>query len=120
MKNLGVIASFLLIIVSCDSTSKTNLDGFLIGGEWCGESELAGGEICLQFLDSKAYLTDKGVRYYNPLDYEISTIDEVQQTITWEFVGEGTLNVFKIISQDTIEFQQKGAKKPSLFVRTRN
>ena len=120
MKKLGVIAFILLFIVSCDSTSKTDLDGFLVGGEWCGESELAGGEICLQFLESKAYLTDKGVRYYNPLDYEISNIDELQRTTTWEFVGEGTLNVFKIISQDTIEFQQKGAKKPSLFVRKRD
>ncbi len=38
-------------------------------------------------------------------------------TIDWEFSGEGTLNVFKIISQDTLEFKQLGAQNSATFIR---
>ena len=68
-------------------------------------------------MESKAYLTVKREKFYNPLDYTILKIDEEAQTIDWEFSGEGTLNVFKIISQDTLEFKQLGAQNSATFIR---
>jgi hypothetical protein len=65
----------------------------------------------------KAYLTTKDAPFIPALDYLVLKRDGEAQTITWEFVGEGTLNVFKIISQDSVEFTQKGAKNPSIFKR---
>ncbi|MDA9811952.1 hypothetical protein N9C07_07040 [Flavobacteriaceae bacterium] len=117
MKN-GLLFLSIILILGCNSLTKSKIDAnFLIGGEWCGESELAGGQICLEFMESKAYLTVKREKFYNPLDYTILKIDEEAQTIDWEFSGEGTLNVFKIISQDTIEFKQLGAQNSATFIR---
>jgi|TARA_B110000285_G_C15141887_1_gene631366 hypothetical protein len=117
MKNFIYIFSATLLLC-CNSNAENKIDlNFLIGGQWCGESELAGGEICIEFLNTKAYLKVKGQRFYNPLDYIIIKRDGWKKTISWEFVGEGTINVFKIISQDTVEFKQQGAESAAKFIR---
>lgn len=110
----------VLLFLSCNSGDKIKLEpNFLIGGEWCGISELAGGQICLEFLDQKAYLRVKNEKFYNPLDYIIHEIDQKAQTISWEFSGEGTINVFHIKSQDTLEFKQEGAENSYVFTRSK-
>ena len=74
MKN-GLLFLSIILILGCNSLTKSKIDAnFLIGGEWCGESELAGGQICLEFMESKAYLTVKREKFYNPLDYTIMAI----------------------------------------------
>tara|TARA_B100000767_G_scaffold193716_1_gene180840 strand:+ start:770 stop:1132 length:363 start_codon:yes stop_codon:yes gene_type:complete len=120
MKNiLFVLLIFLLF--SCDVNRESEIDpDFLIGGKWCGETEVSGGEICIEFLNTKAYLTTKNAPFNNALDYLVLKRDGEARTITWEFVGEGTLNVFKIISKDSIEFKQKGSKNSAIFKRLKN
>ena len=110
-----IIALTFLTTVSC--SSKINLKNYLQGGMWCGYSELSEGELCIEFMGKDAYLKVKNEFFFNPLPYVIRKIDEEKQIITWEFVGEGTLNEFFIISQDTINFKQKGATKFAKFVR---
>ena len=117
MKNI-LLALLIFLLLSCNANRQSEIDpNFLIGGRWCGETEVSGGEICIEFLNTKAYLTTKNAPFNNALDYLVLKRDLEAQTITWEFVGEGTLNVFKIISQDSVEFKQKGAKNPAIFKR---
>jgi hypothetical protein len=54
------------------------------------------------------------------LPYVIHKVDEGKKSITWEFVGEGTLNEFFVISQDTVNFKQKGANSFAKFVRKKH
>ncbi len=120
MKNI-LLALLIFLSLSCNTNKESGIDpDFLIGGKWCGETEVSGGEICIEFLNTKAYLTTKDKPFSNALDYLVLKRDGEAQTITWEFVGEGTLNVFKIISQDSIEFKQKGAKNSAIFKRLKN
>ena len=118
MKYTFVTTLLFLTVVSCNS--KIVSENFLQGGVWCGYSKLSGGELCLQFLETEAYLTVKNERFFNPIPYVVTKIDEENQSISWEFVGEGTSNVFYIISQDTIRFKQKGAQDFSKFIRKDN
>ena len=62
-------------------------------------------------------MTTKDKSFGNALDYLVLKRDGEAQTITLEFVGEGTINIFKIISRDSIEFKQKGAKNSAIFKR---
>ena len=73
----------------------------------------------MEFLDQKAYLKVKNEKFYNPLDYIIHEIDQKAQTISWEFSGEGTINVFHIKSQDSLEFKQEGAENSYVFSRSK-
>ena len=120
MKNI-LVAFLFFVLLSCNANGESEIDpNFLIGGKWCGETEVSGGEICIEFLNEKAYLTTKDAPFNNALDYLVLKRDAKAQTISWEFAGEGTLNVFKIISQDSIEFKQKGAKNSAIFSRYKN
>ena len=120
MKNIS-LSLLIFLLLSCNFNTESEIDpDFLIGGRWCGETEVSGGEICIEFMNTKAYLTTKNAPFNNALDYLVLKRDVEAQTITWEFLGEGTLNVFKIISQDSIEFKQKGAKNSAIFKRLKN
>ena len=117
MKNIS-LSLLIFLLLSCNANSESEIDpNFLIGGKWCGETEVSGGEIYIEFLNMKAYLTTKDIPFIPALEYLVLKRDGETQKITWEFVGEGTLNVFKIISQDSVEFKQKGAKNPAIFKR---
>ena len=117
MKNIS-LSLLIFLLLSCNFNTESEIDpDFLIGGKWCGETEVSGGEICIEFLNMKAYLTTKDTPFIPALEYLVLKRDGETQKITWEFVGEGTLNVFKIISQDSVEFKQKGAKNPAIFKR---
>ena len=120
MKNI-LLVLLIFLLLNCNTNRESEIDpDFLIGGRWCGETEVSGGEICIEFMNTKAYLTTKNAPFNNALDYLVLKRDVEAQTITWEFLGEGTLNVFKIISQDSIEFKQKGAKNSAIFKRLKN
>ena len=71
-------------------------------------------------MEKDAYLKVKRERFINPLPYVIHKVDEGKKSITWEFVGEGTLNEFFVISQDTVNFKQKGANSFAKFVRKKH
>lgn len=118
MKLKLIIGLTCLALVSC--SPKIDLKNYLQGGVWCGHSELSGGELCIEFMESNAYLKVKNELFFNPLPYVITKIDKEKQSITWEFVGEGTLNEFFIISQDTVNFKQRGAKDFAKFIRKDN
>ncbi len=118
MKYTLAIALLFLTFYSCNT--KIDLNNYLQGGVWCGYSELSGGELCIEFLKTEAYLKVKRERFFNPIPYVVHDIDEENLSITWEFVGEGTLNKFFIISQDTLNFKQKGAKDFAKFVRKKH
>ena len=118
MRFKTIIGLFFLASVSC--SPKIDLKNYLQGGVWCGYSELSGGELCIEFLEANAYLKVKNELFFNPLPYVITKIDKKRQIITWEFVGEGTLNELFIISQDTVNFKQKGAKDFAKFTRRNN
>ena len=98
MKNI-LLVLLIFLLLNCNTNRESEIDpDFLIGGRWCGETEVSGGEICIEFLNTKAYLTTKNAPFNNALDYLVLKREVEAQTITWEFVGEGTLNVFKITS----------------------
>jgi hypothetical protein len=98
MKNI-LLALLIFLLLSCNTKRESEIDlDFLIGGRWFGETEVSGGEICIEFLNTKAYLTTKNAPFNNALDYLVLKREVEAQTITWEFIGEGTLNVFKITS----------------------
>ena len=118
MKNFIAIIFLFITVISCNP--KIDLNNYLKGGVWCGYSELSGGELCLEFLETEAYLKVKRERFFNPIPYVVSKIDEESQSITWEFVGEGTLNKFFVISQDSVKFKQKGAKDFAWFIRKKS
>ena len=52
--------------------------------------------------------------------YIVHKVDEAKKSITWEFIGEGTLNEFFVVSQDTVNFKQKGAKSFAKFIRKKH
>ena len=114
------LTTILLFFALISCSPKIDLNNYLQGGVWCGYSELSKGELCVEFLEKEAYLKVKRERFFNPLPYEVRKIDEENQSITWEFVGEGTLNEFFIISRDTVNFKQKGAKDFAKFIRKKH
>ena len=118
MKYSLTITLLFSVLMSC--SPKIDLNNYLQGGVWWGYSELSGGELCIEFLENEAYLKVKRERFFNPLPYEVLEINEKSQSITWEFVGEGTLNEFFIISRDTVNFKQKGAKEFAKFIRKKH
>ena len=118
MKYSLTITLLFFVLISC--RPKIDLNNFLQGGVWCGYSELTGGELCIEFLENEAYLKVKKELFFNSLPYEVRKINEESQSITWEFLGEGTLNEFFIISRDTVNFKQTGAKEFAKFIRKKN
>ena len=53
MKN-GLLFLSIILILGCNSLTKSKIDAnFLIGGEWCGESELAGGRFVWNLWNQK-------------------------------------------------------------------
>lgn len=114
------LTTILLFFALISCSPKIDLNNYLQGGVWCGYSELSKGELCVEFLEKEAYLKVKRERFFNPLPYKVRKIDEENQSITWEFVGEGTLNEFFIISRDTVNFKQKGAKDFAKFIRKKH
>ena len=118
MKHSLTISLLFFVLTSC--SPKIDLNSYLQGGVWCGYSELSGGELCIEFLENEAYLKVKKELFFNSLPYKVREINEESQSITWEFVGEGTLNEFFIISRDTVNFKQKGAKECAKFIRKKH
>jgi hypothetical protein len=114
------LAISVFLITFCSCNPKIDLNNYLQGGVWCGYSELSEGEICIEFLEKDAYLKVKRERFINSIPYVVHKIDEGKKSITWEFVGEGTLNEFFVVSQDTVNFKQKGAKSFAKFIRKKH
>ena len=85
IKNI-LLALLIFLSLSCNTNKESEIDpDFLIGGKWCGETEVSGGEICIKFLNTKAYIITKDKPFSNSLDYLVLKRDGEAQTITWEF-----------------------------------
>ena len=68
-KNI-LLALLIFLLFSCNVNRESEIDpDFLIGGKWFGENEVSGGEICVEFLNTKVYLTTKNATFNNALDY---------------------------------------------------
>ena len=109
----------LFLFASCQPQPKIDLNSFLIGGSWCGKSQMAGTDVCLQFFEDKVLVKIEGQE--GPGDYfqyAVLEINQDEQKILWEMKGEGLVNIFKVIDQNTVALTLEDIRmEPSRFVR---
>ncbi|MDG1652597.1 MAG: hypothetical protein P8H87_03955 [Flavobacteriaceae bacterium] len=109
----------LFLFASCQPQPKIDLNSFLIGGSWCGKSQMAGTDVCLQFFEDKVLVKIEGQEGAGDyFQYAVLEINEDEQKILWEMKGEGLVNIFKVIDQNTVALTLEDIRmEPSRFVR---
>ena len=71
MKDIS-LSLLIFLSLSFNANTESEIDpNFLIGGKWCGETEVSGGQICIEFLNMKAYLTTKDTPFIPALEYPV-------------------------------------------------
>jgi hypothetical protein len=117
---LFVFLLSLFLLFSCQESPKIDLNDFLIGGSWCGKSQMAGANVCLEFMEDKVLVkVEGGDQTGDYFQYSIIEMDYENQRILWEIRGEGLVNVFKLIDENTVELTLEDFRmEPSRFLRT--
>ena len=116
----SVLLFSLFLFFSCQESPKIDLNGFLEGGSWCGKSQMAGADVCLEFKEDTVLVKVEGSdQKGNLFQYSILEIDTDNQRVLWEIKGEGLVNIFKVIDQNTVELTLEDFRiEPSKFLRT--
>ena len=102
-----------LTVISCNEKPEINLETFLLGEKFCTLPD-ANQYVCLRFQSDKAYYTTKeGEPEIGSISFKIIKTIQEKNLILLELVGEGVINEFTVIHQDTVLFKQRGLDDPA-------
>ena len=97
-----------LTVISCNEKPEINLETFLLGEKFCSLPD-AKQYRCLRFQSDKVYISIKeGEPEIGSVSFKIIKTIQEKNLILLELSGEGVINEFTVIHQDTVIFKQKG------------